>query len=669
MVAIRVDIRDSLQSNPFGSLGGLGQPQPPESDGKTDFTSQIFMPFSAGFRGGVVVTTGNFDGDATTPDSLVVGAGPGGGPQIIVYAMQQDSLGRITVKGVQDSFMAYNPAFRGGVHITTGDLDGDGKAELIVAAGPGGGPHVKIFKMDATGHFVLVNEFMAFDQAFRGGVNVASGQGYNTPVQVQQVLNAPLPANSSGIESSNFSVVPYVNGQQRPGLNLTNPAVDFPLVGGTNLFDPADPTNPFPGPSNVVRTQNPLTFYPYVTVGSGTIQYLSANLLNNYGNVAYEPNVFDPLNATPPNTQPLVFASWPAMSMHPPDFNYVPDRVYGPFVEIQQAQNNLPPILTRLQPSSGQVNARNQLILGAGPGGGPHVKVFDFVNDATGFHLNAQIGFMAMDPSFRGGVNVAIGSFVDLPTPTIDPNTQQPVVSPDNTSRQVTALTFPYTTETYRQFTAQILVTPANGGGGAVVWSDYNPDVFNPTTGNFAPARRTSITQLNLQPTLLDTTLVTDPSAFGSLNGFTTTQDVTTFANAIDPQFRGQILSSWSALTFNGSASRTNDLGQLDNAARAQMVFAAGANPNNGTSRGTHVRIFDKLGPSPIVGLPFGSSTNGALNSSQTPVDDFFAFTSGFFPNGVAGVTFGFGALPNPSRDIIELPRITVATISDPILV
>jgi hypothetical protein len=666
-----VDIRDSLQQNPFGALNPLGQPQPPQSDGKTDYTSQIFMPYNAGFRGGVRVTTGNFDGDYTTPDSLVTGPGPGGSPHIIVWRMQQDSQGRITVAGIQDQFMAYDPRFIGGVHITTGDLDGDGKAELIVAPDAGGGPHVKIYKLGANGHFYVAAQFMAYDPGFQGGVNVASGQGYSTPVQVQQVVNAQLPANASGNPASNFSVVPYVNGQQRPGLNLANPALDFPLVGGMGLFDPANPLDPFPGPSNVIATRNPLTFFPYVTVGSSTIQYLSGNLLNNYGNVAYAPNVVDlvpPIHQVPPE-EPLVFASWPAMSMHPPDFAYVPDRVYGPFVQTSPAQNNIPPIVTRFTPSSGQVNARNQLILGAGPGGGPHVKVIDFVDGPNGtLVINNQIGFMAFDPSFRGGVNVAIGSFVDLPNPSIDPNTLQPVVRPDNTDPQITAVTFPYTTDTYRQFTAQILATPASGGGQAVVWSDYNPAVFDPTVGTFAPARRTSITQLDLRPTLLDTTIVTDTSQFGSLNGFTTTQDVTTF-NAIDPQFRGQVLAGWSGLTFNGSALGTNSLGQPYNAARAQMLFGAGPNPNNGAARGSHVKIYDKLGPNP-VGLPFGASTsNPAVATSQTPVDDFYAFTSGFFPNGLGGVTFGFGTLANPTRDIITLNPITVNTISDPILV
>jgi len=45
---------------------------------------------------------------------------------------------------------------------------------------------------------------------------------------------------------------------------------------------------------------------------------------------------------------------------------------------------------------NGQPNARNQLVLGAGPGGGPHVKVFD---GATG-KLRSE--FMAYEPADKG---------------------------------------------------------------------------------------------------------------------------------------------------------------------------------------------------------------------------------------------------------------------------
>ncbi len=71
-----------------------------------------------------------------------------------------------------NSFSAYQSKNKNlGVHVATGDINGDGKAEIITGAGDKGGPHVKIF--DGSGK--LIKEFFAYDNKFRGGVYVASG--------------------------------------------------------------------------------------------------------------------------------------------------------------------------------------------------------------------------------------------------------------------------------------------------------------------------------------------------------------------------------------------------------------------------------------------------------------------------------------------------------------
>jgi hypothetical protein len=68
-------------------------------------------------------------------------------------------------------FFAYDPSFRGGVRVAAGDFNADGLADIVTGAGPGGGPHVRVFN-GATG--ALITEFFAFDPSFTGGVNVAS---------------------------------------------------------------------------------------------------------------------------------------------------------------------------------------------------------------------------------------------------------------------------------------------------------------------------------------------------------------------------------------------------------------------------------------------------------------------------------------------------------------
>lgn len=117
-----------------------------------------FMAYAPNFKGGVDVATADIDGDGI--DEIITGAGPGGGPHVRIFTADGQ---------VRGSFFAYALGFQGGVRVTAGDLDNDGNAEIITGAGPGGGPHVRIFKADGT----VVDGFMAYAPDFKGGVDVA----------------------------------------------------------------------------------------------------------------------------------------------------------------------------------------------------------------------------------------------------------------------------------------------------------------------------------------------------------------------------------------------------------------------------------------------------------------------------------------------------------------
>ncbi|MFH2062827.1 MAG: S8 family serine peptidase [bacterium] len=119
-----------------------------------------FSAFPVGFSGGMSLALGNFDG--TRHSSIVVGAGLGGGPHVRIFDLNTKPIG---------GFFAYDEGFRGGIEVATGDVNGDGLDEIVTGAGPGGGPHVRIF--DRRGGDL--GGFFAFDQSFRGGVDVATG--------------------------------------------------------------------------------------------------------------------------------------------------------------------------------------------------------------------------------------------------------------------------------------------------------------------------------------------------------------------------------------------------------------------------------------------------------------------------------------------------------------
>jgi hypothetical protein len=94
-------------------------------------------------------------------NEIITGTQYGGGPQIRLF----DNIGTAIGTG----FFAYNEAFRGGVNIACGDIDNDGINELITGAGPSGGPHVRIW-IFSNNEWNLENEFFAFAASDRRGI-------------------------------------------------------------------------------------------------------------------------------------------------------------------------------------------------------------------------------------------------------------------------------------------------------------------------------------------------------------------------------------------------------------------------------------------------------------------------------------------------------------------
>ncbi|QDU21456.1 FG-GAP repeat domain-containing protein [Urbifossiella limnaea] len=114
------------------------------------------------FFDGLKVASGDVNGDGIA--DVVVGAGPGGGPRVAAY----DGL---TGEKLYD-FFGYEESFRGGVTVAVGDVDLDGFGDFILGTGPGGGPRVRVISgRDGA----AIRDVFPYEMSFRGGVSVAAG--------------------------------------------------------------------------------------------------------------------------------------------------------------------------------------------------------------------------------------------------------------------------------------------------------------------------------------------------------------------------------------------------------------------------------------------------------------------------------------------------------------
>jgi hypothetical protein len=127
-----------------------------------------FPAYDPGFRGGVHAAAIESPSSPGTVE-IVTGAGPGGGPHVRTFSVNT-ATGAVTP---QASFLAFAPAFRGGVNVAAADFNGDGVSDIVTGAGAGGGPHVEVFNGASP---QVMSSFLAFDPGFRGGVSVAAGE-------------------------------------------------------------------------------------------------------------------------------------------------------------------------------------------------------------------------------------------------------------------------------------------------------------------------------------------------------------------------------------------------------------------------------------------------------------------------------------------------------------
>ena len=263
-------------------------------DAQTGQPNGVAVPFP-NFMGQVRVASGDFNVDGRS--EIVAAAGPGGGPAVTIL---DSSTGEPLF-----SFFAYDSSFTGGVYVAVKDVNNDGVADIITGAGAGGGPHVKIFN-GATRQEMA--SFFAYAENFSGGVSVASAD-----INRDNVLDIVTGAGPGG--------GPHVK-----------------------VFD---------GASQALISQ----WFAYPADFTGGV-FVAMGDISNDGN-------FEVVTGAGQGGAPVV-------------------AVWNPFTGALQSQ-----FMAYAQVFSGGVRVGvsdatgdgiNDLITGAGPGGTPHVKAFNYPN-------------------------------------------------------------------------------------------------------------------------------------------------------------------------------------------------------------------------------------------------------------------------------------------------
>jgi hypothetical protein len=120
-----------------------------------------FMAYPGSVTGGINLATGDLDGDGS--DEIITGPASGNVALVRIFNSAGESL---------NEFLAYAPTFTGGINVAVGDVAEDASAEIIAAPNaPGMATQLVIFRLDGT----VITSFQAASAGFDAAVTLAVG--------------------------------------------------------------------------------------------------------------------------------------------------------------------------------------------------------------------------------------------------------------------------------------------------------------------------------------------------------------------------------------------------------------------------------------------------------------------------------------------------------------
>ncbi len=312
---------------------------------------------------------------------IITGPGPGAGPHVKVFDGQ--SNGEIV------NFLAYGSSFTGGVRVAAGDVNGDGIADIVTAPGQGGGPHVKVFNGTTSSELL---SFFAYP-GFQGGIFVATGD-INNDGSADIITGADAGAGphvkvfngQSGTEvRSFFAYSPQFTGGVRvAGGDINGDGFDD-IITGAGATEAGTGGGPHVKVFDGFTGSEVRSFFAFPAFTGGV--FVAGGDVNNDGN------------------DDIVTGAGAGGGPHVKVFDGLTGGEIRSFFAYPANFSG------GVRVAAGDVNGDGfaDIITGPGPGGGPHVKVFD---GKTGSELNS---FLAYGPGSVDQIFVALAPRIPEP--------------------------------------------------------------------------------------------------------------------------------------------------------------------------------------------------------------------------------------------------------------
>ena len=129
---------------------------------------QLYMrawPYTGNYRGGLRIAVGDITG--TGHSEVIVAPEPGYPAPIKIYTRHGIRLGH--------DWYPFGSGYAKGYHIATADIFGSGREDIVIGPRAGSEPRVRLYRFAGGATYNLLHSWLAFEAPFRGGVSVAGG--------------------------------------------------------------------------------------------------------------------------------------------------------------------------------------------------------------------------------------------------------------------------------------------------------------------------------------------------------------------------------------------------------------------------------------------------------------------------------------------------------------